>query len=166
LAAKQSKKKYCYEYPRPAVSVDIVLFRRGTDDRIEVLLIERGREPFKGKWAFPGGFVDEDESLETAAARELKEETGLTRIRFEQLRAFGDPGRDPRGHVVSVVFTTILEGRYEAKAADDAADARWHSVLRPPPLAFDHRKILRIAVEHTFGKSEAKPRAASRKKIK
>ena len=115
------------------MTVDIVLFRRGEDDQIEVLLIERAREPFKNKWAFPGGFVDKDESLESAAARELKEETGLARTRFEQLAAFGDPGRDPRGHTVSIAFTALLKGRYEAKASSDAADARWHTALRPPP---------------------------------
>lgn len=164
MAGKQSKQKYCYEYPRPSVTVDIVLFRRGEDDQIEVLLIERARDPFKGKWALPGGFVDKDESLEAAAARELKEETGLARIRFNQLAAFGDPGRDPRGHTVSVAFTALLKGRYEAKASDDAADARWHSALRPPPLAFDHRKILRIALERLFGKDEVKLLATKRKK--
>lgn len=164
MAGKQSKKKYCYDYPRPSLTVDTVLFRRGEDDQIEVLLIERAKEPFKGRWAFPGGFVDKDESLEAAATRELKEETGLSRIRFEQLAAFGDPGRDPRGHTVSVAFTALLKGRYEAKASDDATDARWHSALRPPLLAFDHRKILRIALERVFGKDEIKLRATKRKK--
>ena len=141
-----NRKSYCYDYPRPALTVDIVLFhRRG--DRFEVLLIKRSREPFKGRWAFPGGFVDENESLEDAAARELKEETGLTGIRLKQIGAYGDPGRDPRGHTVSVVFASLLDERAPVKAADDALDAAWHSALAPPTLAFDHEKILSAATK-------------------
>jgi len=143
---KSPAKKYCYDHPRPAVTVDIVLFHRSGVD-IEVLLIKRGREPFKGRWAFPGGFVDEDESLEVAAARELREETGLHGIKLEQLAAFGDPGRDPRGHTVSVVFCGTVSDRRAVIAADDAAEARWHSAAHPPKLAFDHQKILRRAME-------------------
>jgi 8-oxo-dGTP diphosphatase len=146
----KSKKKYCYDYPRPSVTVDVILFYRD-GERIEVLLIKRAREPFKSAWAFPGGFVDPDESLERAAARELKEETGLEGIRFEQLGAFGDPGRDPRGHTVSVAFVALLKSRAEAAAADDAEEAQWHSALRPPRLAFDHKKILRLARDRVFG---------------
>ena len=140
----QKKKQYCYDHPRPSVTVDIVLFCR-TTRRAEVLLIKRARPPFKGYWALPGGFVDEGESLEEAAARELKEETGLSGVRLQQVGAFGDPGRDPRGHTVSIAFAALLENRTEAKADDDAEDAQWHSVARPPRLAFDHKKILRIA---------------------
>src|SRR5689334_806197 len=143
----EAKKPYCYEYPRPSVTVDIILFHRD-GERTEVLLIKRAGDPFKGAWAFPGGFVDEDESLERAAARELKEETGLEGIMMEQLAAFGDPGRDPRGHTVSVVFVAQLDHPAEAAAADDADEARWHSALRPPRLAFDHKKILRKALDH------------------
>lgn len=139
-------KSYCYEYPRPALSVDIVLLHRAADE-IEVLLIKRAREPFEGAWAFPGGFVDKDESLEDAAARELAEETGLTGIQLEQIGAFGDPGRDPRGHTVSVVFAGLLEERAIVIAGDDASEAMWHSALEPPKLAFDHSKILRIAID-------------------
>lgn|GEM_PF-29326 len=141
-----NRKSYCYDYPRPALTVDIVLFHRH-GDRFEVLLIKRAGEPFKGRWAFPGGFVDENESLEDAAARELKEETGLTGIRLEQIGAFGDPGRDPRGHTVSVVFAAMLDERVLVKAADDASDAAWHSALAPPTLAFDHQKILIAAMK-------------------
>ena len=153
--------KYCYEYPRPSVTVDIILFRRAPA-RPEVLLIKRAREPFKGMWAFPGGFVDLDESLEEAAARELKEETGLRAIQLQQVGAFGDPGRDPRGHTVSIVFTAVIDDSHKAKAADDAAEARWHSALRPPALAFDHKKILRLALERALG--ESKSRAVRAKK--
>lgn len=139
-------KTHCYDHPRPALTVDIALFHR-SGNRIEVLLIKRAREPFKGLWAFPGGFVDKDESLDDAAARELLEETGLSRIHLEQIGAFGDPGRDPRGHTVSVVFAAVLDHRIRAGAADDASDAAWHSALRPPELAFDHRKILSRALK-------------------
>jgi 8-oxo-dGTP diphosphatase len=133
------------------VTVDLILFRRA-EKRIEVLLIKRAREPFKHDWAFPGGFVDTDESLEAAAARELQEETGISGIELEQFRAFGDPGRDPRGHTVSIVFTAVVEGDISVRASDDAEETRWRSAMYPPRLAFDHRKILRRALEHVFGK--------------
>jgi 8-oxo-dGTP diphosphatase len=120
---------------------------RDEPDQVEVLLIKRGREPFKEQWAFPGGFVDKDESLEAAAARELAEETGLGNIQLEQVGAFGDPGRDPRGHTVSVVFASVLAERALARAADDASEAAWHLALRPPKLAFDHNKILTETLE-------------------
>ena len=146
----EKKPEYCYAYPRPSVTVDVVLFYSEADLK-EVLLIRRAREPFKGAWAFPGGFVDRNESLEDAAARELKEETGLEGIRLEQLGAFGDPGRDPRGHTVSIAFVAQLESRAQAVGADDADEAGWHSALRPPPLAFDHEKILRLALDRVYG---------------
>ena len=143
---KSSPEQYCYDHPRPALTVDIVLFHRAGAD-LEVLLIKRARAPFKGRWAFPGGFVDKDESLEAAAARELREETGLHGIKLEQLAAFGDPGRDPRGHTVSVVFYGTVNNRRAVIAADDAAEAAWHSASHPPKLAFDHQKLLRRAME-------------------
>lgn len=146
-------KTYCYDHPRPALTVDIVLLHPSAN-RIEVLLIKRAREPFKGLWAFPGGFVDKDESLEEAACRELLEETGLSNIHLNQIGAFGDPGRDPRGHTVSVVFAAVLERRPSARAADDAADAAWLSARRPPPLAFDHRRILNLALKQFFPGTE------------
>ena len=139
-------KEYCYDHPRPALTVDVVLFHRSGVD-IEVLLVKRARAPFKGRWAFPGGFVDKDESLEAAAVRELLEETGRRGIKLEQLAAFGDPGRDPRGHTVSVAFYGTVSNRRAATAADDAAEAAWHPASHPPKLAFDHRRILRIAME-------------------
>jgi 8-oxo-dGTP diphosphatase len=139
-------KSYCYDHPRPALTVDIVLLHRSAVE-IEVLLIKRAREPFKGQWAFPGGFVDKDESLEDAATRELAEETGLRGIPLEQIGAFGDPGRDPRGHTVSVVFAGVLEDRALVSAGDDASEAAWHPAIEPPNLAFDHNKILRIAID-------------------
>jgi 8-oxo-dGTP diphosphatase len=143
----KARGKYCYDYPHPAVTVDIVLFHR-TKRGAHVLLIKRGFEPFKGQWALPGGFVDENESLEAAAARELREETGLDGIQLAQIGAFGEPGRDPRGHTVSVAFGAVIDDVPKTKAADDAEEVAWHVVARPPtPLAFDHKKILRVARE-------------------
>src|SRR5262249_42887352 len=117
------------------------------DADYDVLLIRRAREPFKNRWALPGGFVDANESLEAAAARELREETGIKRARLAQIGAFGDPGRDPRGHTVSIVFGALLARKPRAIAGDDAAELGWHSAINPPKLAFDHRKILRMALE-------------------
>ena len=140
------KKPYCYEHPRPSVTVDIVLFHQ-TGEELEVLLIKRRHEPFADHWALPGGFVDENESLEAAATRELQEETGLSRAKFQQIGAFGDPGRDPRGHTVSVAFTALLKSKGNAVAADDAKDVGWHKVKRLPKLAFDHKKIIAAALK-------------------
>ena len=157
----ESKEQYCYEHPRPAVTVDIAIFYPATEDNIEVLLIKRAREPFKGQWALPGGFVDKDESLERAASRELEEETGIRRIRLEQFGAFGDPNRDPRGHTVSIGFTARVKKYGTLKADDDAEDARWHSINSLPRLAFDHKKIIRAALDHVFGKSAILPKKSS-----
>ena len=139
-----SKNKFTYDYPRPAMAADLVVVSR--ERRRRVLLIRRGKEPFKGKWALPGGFVNENEPLEAAARRELEEETGLRVSKLEQLAAFGDPGRDPRGWIVSVVFLIQVDPhRVNPKAADDAADAAWHFLNDLPPLAFDHAEILALA---------------------
>ncbi|MFY9556241.1 MAG: NUDIX hydrolase [Blastocatellia bacterium] len=146
----KSSKLHCYEHPRPAVTVDVVLFHRD-EHGIRVLLIKRANEPFKGWWALPGGFVDKDESLEKAAARELHEETGLSEIKIEQIGAFGDRGRDPRGHTVTVAYGALLDDRPEPSTSDDAAEAAWFSALRPPRLAFDHKKILRLALKRIVG---------------
>ena len=146
-----SRGKHCYDHPRPAVTVDIVLFNR-LKRGARVLLIQRKHEPFKGHWAFPGGFVNENESLEAAAARELHEETGLEGIELEQIGAFGDPGRDPRGHTVSVVFAALLDEQAQPTPADDAEAAEWHSAFKPPTLAFDHKAILRVAGERILGR--------------
>lgn len=136
-----------YEYPRPALTVDTVVWtpRAG---RLGVLLIERAHEPFQGCWALPGGFVNEGERLPDAARRELLEETGVTIQQLWTVGAFGDPGRDPRGWTVSAVYQALVatDAAREPAAGDDAARARWHSAARLPPLAFDHRAVIREAI--------------------
>ena len=102
-------------------------------DELFVLLVQRKDAPFKGLWALPGGFVNENEKLERAAARELREETGMTGARLEQLGAFGDPGRDPRGHTVSVVYLTFLQTEAKLTAGDDASAAQWQALHAPRP---------------------------------
>jgi 8-oxo-dGTP diphosphatase len=142
------------DYPRPSVTVDLVIFTIAEDD-LKVLLIRRGLEPYKDRWALPGGFVNIDESLESAAARELEEEVGVTDVYLEQLYTFGDPDRDPRGRVISVAYFALVDAdRQRIAAASDAADAKWHSVFRPPRLAFDHKKILEYAVWRLRNKIE------------
>lgn len=130
-----------------SITVDTVVFGYDPNDGVSVLLIKRKNQPFKGKWALPGGFVDANESLEAAAARELKEETGISPGYMQQLHAFGDPKRDPRGHVVSVVYLCLVrQSEVAAIAGDDAADTQWFKVSKLPALAFDHREILKMAV--------------------
>src|SRR5215204_7405534 len=138
-----------YEYPRPALTVDAVVF--GLDDEdLKVLLIRRGLEPFLGKWALPGGFVRVGESLEDAVRRELQEETGIAQVFLEQLYTFGAVDRDPRERVVSVAYYALvnLSDHPPARAATDVRDARWFPVqkvtAKAPPLAFDHADILAV----------------------
>lgn len=141
---EKTTKKHCYEYPRPAVTVDVVIVTRG--DQPKVLLIRRKHDPFGGMWAIPGGFVDMDESLEDAARRELREETGVSAGTLEQLYTFGDPKRDPRGRTISVVYlSSVDQDSVKARADDDAAEVGWHPLDKLPPLAFDHDKILECA---------------------
>lgn len=138
---------YSYEYPHPAVTTDVVVFTI-RDTELEVLLIERGADPERGRWAIPGGFIGIDEDLEAAARRELLEETGVTVGELEQLHTFGRPDRDPRERVITVAWMTILRaGRASIRAASDAADAAWFPMRALPELAFDHREILALAHE-------------------
>jgi len=143
---------FTYPYPRPSVTCDVVVFTMRGDD-LAVLLIRRKDAPFKGHWALPGGFVDENEALERAALRELEEETGLGGVKLEQLGAYGDPGRDPRGHTITVAWLTYLAAEPKITAGDDAAEAEWQPLralaLAPSKgktrkllLAFDHAKII------------------------
>ena len=137
---------YCYPHPRPALTSDIVLLRETAGRPLQVLLIRRGHPPFEGKWALPGGFVEEGESPEVGAQRELAEETGVTGVDLRQVGAFGEPGRDPRGWTVSVAFVARGPLADAIKAGDDAADVRWWPVDALPPLAFDHPEIIRRAL--------------------
>ena len=132
---------YQYEYPRPALSVDVVVFRRKNSTR-ELLLIRRKFSPFQGAWALPGGFLDENEDLETAAARELQEETGLIVQDLQQTKAYSQPKRDPRTRVISVGFIGSVSSDQEAVAGDDAATAQWFDANNLPDLAFDHGQII------------------------
>ncbi|MCU0794670.1 MAG: NUDIX hydrolase [Akkermansiaceae bacterium] len=148
---------FTYEYPRPALTVDCVVF--GFDgDGLMVLLIRRGLEPFMGSWALPGGFVDMEENLDEAARRELLEETHLKEVFLEQLFTFGNPGRDPRGRVVSVAYYALVRPDQNPATGDsDAAEAAWHPVNHLPPLAFDHADILRMGLERLRGKIRYQP---------
>lgn len=135
------------------VTVDVVIFTiRG--GALHVLLIRRGIAPFQGRWAIPGGFVHDGESLERAARRELREETGVSDVYLEQLYSFGDPGRDPRGRVVTVAYFALIAPDRPLKAGTDAADARWFPLDERPPLAFDHARILDVAVGRLRNKLE------------
>src|SRR6516162_8497639 len=148
---------FTYKYPRAALTVDCVVF--GFDEgELKVLLIERGLEPFKGRWALPGGFVRVDETLDEAARRELVEETGLKNVFLEQLYTFGAVERDPRERVVSIAYYALVKlSNHRAKAATDAANAQWFPVSKLPKLAFDHPEILRTALARLQGKVRYQP---------
>lgn len=131
------------------VACDTVAVRVGPGGGLEVLLVRRGNDPFKGRWALPGGFVEEDEDLPEAAARELAEETGLRPVVMDQVGAWGTPGRDPRGRTVSVIYAAVARpGEDTVQGGDDAADAAWHAAGDAPALAFDHGTILPAALAH------------------
>ena len=136
--------KFVYEYPRPAVTVDVVIVTR--EEKPRVLLIRRKHDPYEGCWALPGGFVDMDEALDAAARRELLEETGVKATDLAQIGTFGDPGRDPRGRTITVAYLAQVDhDAVQPRAADDAAEVGWFSLQRPPTLAFDHKDILAVA---------------------
>lgn len=144
-------------YKKPSVTVDCVVFGLDEED-LKIILIERDVEPYKGRWALPGGFVHIDESLEEAAMRELKEETGIENVFLEQLYTFGDVNRDPRDRVISVAYYALVNLRdHKIKAATDAKSAAWFSTDDVPKLAFDHNKILDVALKRLRGKVRYEP---------
>ncbi|EKU20029.1 nudix hydrolase [Nannochloropsis gaditana CCMP526] len=155
---------FCYKYPRPSVTVDTLVFCLD-ETQMKILLVQRGNEPFKGAWALPGGFVDQDEGLDSAAARELREETALDSISFAQVGTYGQPGRDPRGHTITVAYTAFLLSSEGARAGDDAREAKFFAFGSLPPLAFDHKKIIeetwmRLVVCDKEGTTVVKERGA------
>ena len=136
---------YTYDYPRPAVTADSVVFCNGLDG-LSVLLIERANDPFKGCWAFPGGFMDMEENAEDCAKRELKEETGMEVRSLEYLGTFSEVNRDPRGRTITIAYYAVVE-KSDVIGADDASQARWFPIDSIPSLAFDHEEILRAALK-------------------
>ena len=148
------KGKYIYDWPRPMVTVDTAVFAF-FKDKTSLLLVNRGCEPFKGKWALPGGFVGIDEELEDAVARELAEETGLVNVTLKQMHTFGECGRDPRGRQITIVFMGVAtEGLNKIKAGDDAAEVRWFDIEKlPKDLAFDHNEVTEFAIKKLKGKT-------------
>jgi 8-oxo-dGTP diphosphatase len=138
---------YTYKYPRPAVTADCVVIGWTADGSRQVLLIRRGNEPYKDCWAFPGGFLNMDETLEECALRELKEETGLTPTgEIVELKSFSTVDRDPRGRTITVAYLIEMP-LTEVAGGDDAAEAKWFPLEELPPLAFDHDEILKVAME-------------------
>ena len=136
---------YTYEYPRPAVTADCVVITKEKEPK--VLLIQRGNDPFKGCWAFPGGFMNMDETAEQCAVRELEEETGLKVSNIQQIGAYSKVDRDPRGRTVTVAYLAIIDSIKNVKGLDDAAKAQWFSLSELPKLAFDHEDIMADALK-------------------
>lgn len=135
-------KQYCYEHPHPAITADIILFNVEKDS-IEILLIQRKNEPYKDYWAFPGGFMDIDETIEACAHRELQEETGLEHMELHEVGCFSEVGRDPRERVVSIAFYGVVDKSSVCpRAGDDARNTGWFNISNLPPLAFDHKEML------------------------
>ena len=137
---------YTYKYPRPSVTTDCVIFGYDTKEGLSVLLIKRGIEPFKDHWAFPGGFIKMDEDAETGARRELREETSLETAHIEQFGCFSEVNRDPRERVITIAYYALVK-KSEVVGGDDASEAHWFPIDNVPPLAFDHDRILRVALK-------------------
>ena len=148
---------YTYRYARPALSVDCVVFGL-QEERLSVLLIQRAGSPFQGAWALPGGFLEIDETIEEAARRELREETGLTDLYLEQLYTFGALDRDPRERVVSVAYYGLVRQiEHHPQAASDAREVAWHLISELPELAFDHSAIFQMAYQRLEAKVHYQP---------
>ncbi|MDJ0533727.1 MAG: NUDIX domain-containing protein [Xenococcaceae cyanobacterium MO_207.B15] len=149
---------YTYKFPRPALTVDCVVFGLDDQDSLKVILIQRKLPPFQGQWALPGGFVHLDETLEQAAWRELREETGIQNVFLEQLYTFGDLNRDPRERIITVAYYALVNlGEYHLKATTDAADAAWFAIDNLPDLVFDHLEIFQTALNRLRGKIRYEP---------
>lgn len=143
---------YSYRHPHPAVTTDIVIFTI-RDGRLKLLLIKRGGEPYQGRWALPGGFVELDEDLEASARRELEEETGVSGVYLEQLYTFGRPDRDPRERVITVAYYALIPSdQVRLQAATDAEAVGWFAFEELPPLAFDHDEIVAMAHQRLVAK--------------
>lgn len=143
---------YQYEYPHPAVTADVVIFTV-REKKLKLLLVERAGEPYRGRWALPGGFVRLDEDLEAAARRELEEETGVSGVYLEQLYTFGRVDRDPRERVITVAYYALIPSdKVELKAATDAEAVGWFGLDELPPLAFDHDEIVTMAHQRLSAK--------------
>ena len=136
--------EYTYKYPRPAVTADCVVI--ANEKLPKVLLIQRGIEPYKDRWAFPGGFMNMDETTEECAIRELMEETGLKVEELKEIGSYSKVDRDPRGRTITVAYLAIVDKPTEVKGNDDAAKAEWFSISELPPLAFDHDEIIMDAL--------------------
>ena len=137
--------EYTYKYPRPAVTADCIVITK--EERPKVLLIQRGYEPYKDCWAFPGGFMNMDETTEQCAIRELEEETGLKINEVVQIGAFSKVDRDPRGRTITVAYLAMVDKTLQVTGLDDAAKAEWWPLDALPPLAFDHEEIMEKAKE-------------------
>ena len=149
------------EYPKPSVTTDVVLFSIINND-LKLLLVKRAVNPFRGKWALPGGFVKMEEDLEQGAKRELLEETGVEENYLEQLYTFGDPKRDPRGRVITVAYFALINAeKVSLNPATDVSEAKWFSYSKLPVLSFDHKKIVDYALQRLRWKFEYTPIAFS-----
>lgn len=141
-----------YDYPHPAVTVDVVIFTI-RDRQLKLLLVKRAGEPYRGKWALPGGFVHLEESLDAGASRELEEETGVSGVFLEQLYTFGKPGRDPRERVITVAYYALVPSdKLQIRAATDAEAVGWFGMDELPELAFDHAEIVAMAHQRLVAK--------------
>ncbi len=148
----KKKDMFTYPYPRPAVTVDAIVFRKGKTTS-EVLLIRRRHPPFEGMWAAPGGFLDMEETHEEAVVRELEEETGISGVTLFQFHTYGALNRDPRHRTISIAYAGMLgDGNTQAEAGDDAAAAEWHPISQLPPLAFDHDEVVADAIAFARGR--------------